>query len=69
MQHRLERAVEAVEALEEVGLVEIVGDLQAREVAHLVRLLQVVDRDDVGHARAVERLDDLRADEARGPGH
>src|SRR5687768_13621814 len=66
VQHRLDRAAEAFQPLQELALVQVVGDLEPREVAHLVRMLQVVHRHDVAYAGGVQPLDDLRADEARG---
>ena len=70
MQHGVHHAVELAggEALEEIALVEVVLDLHAREVGHLGGVLQVVDRKDLAHALAIERLDQLRADESRGAG-
>src|SRR5262249_1770634 len=68
VKHRLHRAVEAVQALQELALVEEIGDLQAREVRHFGRAAEVVDGDDVGDAGAVQRLDDPGADESGGPG-
>ena len=56
--------LEALEPRDELRLVEVVGDLAAGEVAELVGVREVVDRDDLGHAVAVERLDELRADES-----
>jgi hypothetical protein len=49
--------------IEELALVEVVGDLAIGEVAELVGLGQVVDGDDVGDAALVERLDQVGADE------
>jgi hypothetical protein len=48
--------------------VDVVGDLQVGQVAELVALGQVVDRDDVVDAAGVEALDDVAADEAGGAG-
>src|SRR6185503_362520 len=68
MEQRLDRAFVALQVGDEVGLVDVVGDLAVREVAELVRVLQVVDRDHLGDAAAVQALDQLRADEAGRPG-
>src|SRR6185503_20135040 len=68
MEQRLDRAFIALEVGDEVGLVDVVGDLAVRQVAELVRVLQVVDRDHLGDAAAVQALDQLRADESRRAG-
>src|SRR5574340_512928 len=52
------------QAFDEFLLVEIIGDLAIDQVAELVRPLQIVDRDDVGDATLVERLDQIGADKA-----
>jgi hypothetical protein len=66
MQDGLDLAVEmaGLDALDEIVLVEVVGDLAIDQVLELVGLGQVVDGDDVGDAALVQRLDDIGADEA-----
>ena len=70
MQDGLDLAVvmPGLDALDEIVLVEIVGDFAVDQVLELVGLGQVVDGDDVGNAALVERLDDVRADKAGGAG-
>src|SRR6185369_15378575 len=53
---------------DQVELVDVIGDLAVGDVRHLLGALQVVDGDDVGLAARVERLDEVRADEAGGAG-
>jgi hypothetical protein len=65
VEHRFDLAEAAVgEAGIEVGGVDIVGDAQVGQVAELVALGQVVDRDDVLDAAGVQALDDVGANEA-----
>ena len=70
MQHRRDVVVEV--SVDEPGrkfvLVEVFGDLAVDQIAKLVRLLQVVDGDDLALAARVERLDQIRTDEAGGAG-
>jgi hypothetical protein len=69
VEHGLDLAEAALgeEGVELVG-VDVVGDLQVRQVAELVALGQVVDRDDVVDAAGVEALDDVAADESGSSG-
>src|SRR5437667_12798180 len=64
MEHGVHRALVPVEPGDELRLVDVIGNVAAGEVPHLVRLLQVVHGDDDRDAVPVERLDDFRADEA-----
>ncbi len=70
VQDRLERAVEAAarEPRQELALVHVVLDAQLEEVPRVGALGEVVDREDLVHAGAVQRRDQARADEAGGPG-
>ena len=50
MEHRLDAAEPArLDAVQEIVLVEIVGDLQVGEIGDLVAIGQVVDDEDVAH--------------------
>jgi hypothetical protein len=70
VQDGLDTAIElaVLDHVEELVLVEIVGDLAIGEVEELVGARQVVDRDDVGYAALVERLDQVCAYEPAGAG-
>src|SRR5574343_1883611 len=70
MQDGLDLAVvmPGLDALDEIVLVEIIGDFAVDQVLELVGLGQVIDGDDVGDAALVQRLDDVRADKAGGAG-
>lgn len=69
MEQRADRAeVAAGVALEEVVLVQVVGDIGVRQVAELLAVGEIVHRDDVGLAAPVQRLQQIAADEAGGAG-
>ena len=59
----------AREAVEELVLVEVVGDAARREVGNLSPSVEVVDGDDVVDAERVEPVHEVGADEAGGAGH
>jgi len=48
VQHRLDRALERLQARRQLGLVDVVRDLATGEVPELVGVREVVDRDDLG---------------------
>jgi hypothetical protein len=70
VQYRPDVVVEVAvgEAYQEFLLVEVVVDLAGDEIDAFVRAGQVVDRDDARLAAAIERLDEVGADESGGPG-
>jgi hypothetical protein len=55
-------------AIDELALVQVVGDLAVDQVAELVGAREVVDGEDVALAAIVERLDVVGADETGGAG-
>ena len=71
MENGTDRAVEfaRLHHLEEVGLVDVVGDLAIDEIAELVGPGEVVDGDDVALAAFVQCLDEVGADEAGRAGN
>ncbi len=71
MQDGLDAAVEiaALDHSEELVLVQIVGNFAIAKVEELVGVRKVVDRDDVGYAALVERLDQVCADKTAGAGN
>ncbi len=70
MQDSLDLAIEmaGLDALDEIVLVEVVGDLAIDQVLELVGLGQVIDCNDIGDAALVQRLDNIGADEAGSTG-
>src|SRR5689334_22177133 len=71
VEHDVEVVVEVAihDAEQEFVLVDVIGNVAIGEVAKLVALRQVVDGDDVALAALVERLHEIRADEAGRAGH
>ena len=69
MEDRLDLAKRSVgeQLIERCG-VHVVRDLQIDQVAKLVALRQIIDRDDVGDAARIEPLDDIAANKAGSPG-
>jgi hypothetical protein len=69
VQNRRDVVVEV--AVDEPGrkfvLVEVFGDLAVDQIAELVRVLQVVDGDDLALATRVECLDQIRAMKPAAP--
>jgi hypothetical protein len=55
-------------AIDELDLVQVVGDLAVDQVAEFVGAREVVDGEDVALAAIVERLDVVGADETGGAG-
>ena len=47
------------------AVVDVVGDLQISQVAKLVAIAQIIDRNDVGDAPLVQTFDNVAADETR----
>ncbi|MPN41607.1 hypothetical protein SDC9_189161 [bioreactor metagenome] len=57
-----------LDALDEIVLVEVVGDFAVDQVLELVGLGQVIDCNDIGDAALVQRLDNIGADETGSTG-
>src|SRR5690606_8192337 len=70
VEHRLYAVLELVrfQPGEELALVQVVRDLAGSEVRELVGALEIVDRDDLGDALAVQALDQAGTDEPGGAG-
>ena len=66
MENSIYRAVEVAiqQTLDELLLVEIVGNLAIHEIPELLCALEIIDRNDPRHATFVERLDDVRSDKS-----
>ena len=56
--------IAVADAEQELVLVEVVGDVAIGEIAKLVAVGEIVDGDDVRFAARVQRLDEIRSDEA-----
>src|SRR5206468_9227671 len=54
---------------QELVFVHVVGDVAIDEVAEFVGVGEIVDGKDAGFAARVQRLDEIRADEAGGAGN
>jgi len=57
-----------LDQLQELVLVQIVGNFAVGEVLELVRLAQVIDRDNVLYAAIIQRLDQIGTDKSAGSG-
>ena len=66
VQNRAHYAIQSpfLDLLEKLVLVEIVGELAIGQVLELVALPEIIHRNDVGYATIIERLHQIRADEA-----
>jgi len=53
-----------LEALDKLGLVEVIVDLAVDEILELVRTREVIDRDDAVFTALIERLHEIAADKA-----
>src|SRR5947207_11580815 len=58
--------VAGVETRAELILIEVVGDLGVPEIHELVTVLEIVDGDDAGLAAPIQRMNEIRSDEAGG---
>ena len=64
MEHRFDLAVVAGGELVVEGVhIDIVSNLEVHQVTEFVALLEVVDRNDVGHAAGIEPRNDVAANE------
>ena len=69
MKHRLYFAELAFgKGLVKHGVVDVVGDVQVCQVAKLVAITQIIDRNDVGDATLVQTFDDIAANKTSGAG-